>query len=98
MTIYRMYAENGNRAGFWVQHRTWSNTCAFVQTVAGREEGSLPLALPTGETLDVLMQIFDVRSGLTLDPQPNHADDRNYTRIAEPFWSHGLERERAQLH
>ena len=100
MTIYRLYTENGNRAGFWVQHRTWSNMCAFVQSVAGRSEGSLPLVVPAGETLGVLMQLFDVRSGRTLDfePQPSHDDDRNFARIAEPFWSHGLEKDRAHLH
>ena len=26
-----------------------------------------------------------------------HYDDRNYARIAEPYWCHGLEKERAHL-
>ncbi len=41
MTIHRLYAENGDRAGFWVQHRDWSNTCAQVQSVAGQAAGAL---------------------------------------------------------
>jgi hypothetical protein len=100
VTIYRLYAENGNRAGFWVQHRTWSNACALVTSVAGRAEGSLPLALLAGESLQVLMELFDVRSGRAIESIPPQADceDRNYTRIAEPYWRHGLEKQRAHLH
>ena len=100
MTIYRMYAENGNRAGFWVQHRTWSNTCALVKSVAGRAEGRLPVAAPAGDAIHVLMAVFDVRSGRAIDsvPPSTHGDDRNYTRIAEPYWRHGFEKERAHLH
>jgi len=99
VTIYRLYAENGNRAGFWVQHRTWSNSCALVRSIAGRAEGSLPVAVPAGEAIQVRMEIFDVRSGraITSDPADGHCDDRNYTRIAEPYWCHGLEKERAHL-
>jgi hypothetical protein len=101
VTIYRLYAENGNRAGFWVQHRTWANQCALVKSVEGRSEGSLPLVAPVaGMGLQVLLQLFDVRSGraISADPDPGHRDDRNYTRIAEPCWSHGVEKHRAQLH
>jgi len=53
MTIYSIYASNGNRAGFWVQHRSWSNTCAQVQSIAGQRFGKLPgdapLPGPPGE-------------------------------------------------
>ena len=35
MTIYGLYERNGNRAGFWVQHRTWNNMCARVQSIDG---------------------------------------------------------------
>jgi len=35
MTIYRLYSDNGNNAGFWVQHRTWGNVCAQVHSIAG---------------------------------------------------------------
>lgn len=41
MTIHRLYAENGDRAGFWVQHRDWSNTCAQVQSISGQTAGAL---------------------------------------------------------
>jgi hypothetical protein len=100
VTIYRLYGENGNRAGFWVQHRTWSNTCALVKSVAGQSEGSLSVTVPGIDGIPVLMQLFDVRSGRAIDSpsMPGHGNDRNYTRIAEPYWCHGLEKDRAHLH
>jgi hypothetical protein len=98
MTIYRVYVENGNRAGFWVQHRTWGNTCARVRSIAGKAEGKLPGAAPNYDDSPVAMQMFDVRSGrpMSADESINIAD-RQYTRIAEPFWSH-LTDQRAGLH
>ena len=96
MTLDRIYAENGNRAGFWVQHRTWSNICAHVESIAGRCDGALPNAVQTDA---VLIHAFDVRSGrpMCLEPSLDPRTDRNYTRIAEPFWSHGLEKDRSHL-
>ena len=95
MTIYRIYAENGNRACFWVQHRTWRNACGHVQSIAGQSEGALGR---NDGSDDVLMHVFDIRSGRPIPSHPprDYRDDRNYTRIAEPFWCHGLEQERAR--
>ena len=100
MTIYRLYGENGNRAGFWVQHRSWLNTCALVKTVAGQSEGSLHVAVPAIDGIAVLMELFDVRSGRSIESRSmlGQGNDRNYTRIAEPYWCHGLEKDRAHLH
>ena len=97
MTLYRIYAENGNRAGFWVQHRSWTNMCAHVDAIAGQADGTLPA--PTMDADNVSINAFDVRSGrpVNLGPPPDYRVDRNYTRIAEPFWSHGLEKGRAHL-
>ena len=88
MTIYRLYAENGHRAGFWVQHRTWGNVCAQVQSIAGRDCGLLPGSAPLHENAPVTMRVFDVRSGRPMprDPTLHPPADRNYARIAEPFW------------
>jgi hypothetical protein len=88
VTIYRLYAENGHRAGFWVQHRSWSNTCAQVQSVAGRSEGALPGPAPQYDHSEVLMRVFDVRSGRPIDSDPvlNPSGDKNYARIARPYW------------
>ena len=106
MTIHRIYAENGDRAGFWVQHRDWANTCAQVQSVAGQEAGALrgsglaaaaatsAAASSLSEAMSlpapVLMHVFDVRSGRRLpdDAIAHDPDDRNYARIAEPYWHH----------
>ena len=72
MTIYRLYQQNGHRAGFWVQHRTWGNTCGRVVSIAGRDAGPLPGAPPRHDEAAIVMQLFDVRSGRTLE----HADQR----------------------
>ena len=90
MTIYRLYAENGNRAGFWIQHRSWENACAQVTSIAGRDMGRLPGTAPTHDGAAVLVSTFDVRSGrkLTHETPLEHPDDRNFARIAEPAWFH----------
>lgn len=91
MTIYSMYAHNGNRAGFWVQHRSWSNTCAQVQSVAGQRGGKLPGDAPLYGNAEVLIRGFDVRSGrpVELGPRLGTPEDRNYVIIAEPGWYRG---------
>ena len=93
MTIYRIYTENGNRAGFWVQHRSWGNLCAQVESIAGRSEGKLPDP-PTDDCAEIMMRVFDVRSGRRVNtppaPAPDGCHDRNYSRIAEPYWYHAI--------
>jgi hypothetical protein len=75
MTLYRIYAENGHRAGFWVQHRTWQNVCAQIQTIAGNDAGPLPGAAPNHNHAPIEMQMFDVRSGRPLHDHPASAAD-----------------------
>jgi hypothetical protein len=84
MNIPQLYAQNGNLAGFWVQHRTWRNQCAQVQTVGGRRSGPLPHK----HSLPIVMQVFDVRSGRAVEPCDLGAPelDRNFIRIADPPW------------
>lgn len=84
MNIAQLYAQNGNLAGFWIQHRTWRNQCAQVQTVAGCRSGPLPRR----RRVSVVMRVFDVRSGRAIEPEHCGADesDRNYSRIADPPW------------
>jgi hypothetical protein len=88
MNVYRLYAQNNHRAGFWVQHRTWNNTCAHVQSIAGRASGALPGAAPLHEMADVMVRVFDVRSGRLMEGDSilKQPDDRNYSLIAEPYW------------
>jgi hypothetical protein len=88
MTIYRMYADNGNRAGFWVQHRSWRNACAQVQSVAGQRFGKLPDHGLLRDNTDVIIHCFDVRSGrpVPLGPQLGTPADSNYRVIAQPGW------------
>ena len=74
MTIYRLYQENGHRADFWVQHRSWSNSCARVISVAGLESGRLPGAPPRHGEAAVVMLMFDVRSGRPLHDVQASAD------------------------
>jgi hypothetical protein len=88
VTIYRIYEQNGHRAGFWVQHRSWKDSCAQVQSIAGQKEGRLA-GSPQPEDSDcVLMRVFDVRSGRMLDGDKSQhpASDKNFAQIAEPFW------------
>jgi hypothetical protein len=88
MTLYRLYAENGHRAGFWVQHRRWSNLCARVQSIAGRQNGALPGVAPLHDNAEARLRVFDVRSGRPIErePEPGQSTDRHYVQIAEPFW------------
>jgi len=88
MTIYRLYAHNGNRAGFWVQHRSWNNMCARIQTIGGQAAGKLPNLPPLHENIEVLVQGFDVRSGrpVQLGPRLEHPEDQKYVLIATPCW------------
>jgi hypothetical protein len=86
MTIYRLYAQNGNSAGFWVQHRQWANACAHVHSVNGRRIGALSHDADARDDAAVVMQSFDVRSGRPLEPVPLPADDRHFDQIAEPSW------------
>ena len=90
MTIYRLYSENGDRAGFWVQHRSWSNACALVRSVAGRSAGRLPGPAPHHNGAEVVVEAFDVRSGRPIDLGPvlDAPTDRNFTAIARPWWYH----------
>jgi hypothetical protein len=89
MTIYRMYAENGDRAGFWVQHRDWRNTCALVLTVGGQSIGRLPGKPPNYGEAEVVARQYDVRSGRVLGPGSPVAGpgDKNFSLIAIPSWS-----------
>ena len=88
MTLYRLYAANGHRAGFWVQHRSWRDSCAQVESIDGHREGALPGEAPQYDHAPVMMHLFDVRSGRRVAPHaPVHpAGDKNYTQIAEPYW------------
>lgn len=87
MTIFRLYAENGCNAGFWVQHRTWQNTCGLVRSLAGRQRGALPGAPPLHDDADMVMETFDVRSGRPCPVVESlRPDDRNFNRIAKPTW------------
>ncbi|MGH7178017.1 MAG: hypothetical protein ACREJC_11600 [Tepidisphaeraceae bacterium] len=90
MTLYRLYTQNGNCAGFWVQHRTWGNMCAQVQSIAGHRSGMLPGKAPLHDCAEVVINAFDVRSGrpMQLAAAPLELEDRKYSLIAEPCWSH----------
>src|SRR2546430_474664 len=95
MNIYALYARNGNRAGFWVQHRTWSNLCAYVRLVAGQESGSLPASVTLYDQAHqapaaVQIRAFDVRSGRPALPSTYAFDpgDAGFAPIAEPPWAH----------
>lgn len=90
MTIYAMYERNGNRAGFWAQHRTWANACVLVRGIAGRASGPLPSSPPAHEPTPVQSLAFDVRSGRPLPSgsYPFDPGDRAFVPIAAPPWAH----------
>jgi len=90
MTVYGLYVRNGNHAGFWVQHRTWSGVCALVQSINGRDSGRLPGRAPQYNGAEVKACAFDVRSGRPLSREACCFDpaDEGFVVIAEPPWSH----------
>jgi hypothetical protein len=90
MTIYRLYSHNGDRAGFWVQHRSWPNMCARIQSIGGQAAGKLPNTPPLHDNIEVLVSGFDVRSGrpVPFGPRLEHPEDQKYTLIAKPWWYH----------
>jgi hypothetical protein len=85
MTIYRMYEENGERAGFWVQHRKWSNACAQVRTIDGRDCGPLPGASPRHNEAAVVVRVFDIRSGRPISDVASDAPAMPVTPAAPPI-------------
>ena len=88
VTIYRLYSENGNRAGFWVQHRSWSNLCARVHSIGGQQSGRLPGEPPLHSGAPIGIECFDVRSGRRSTP-PGLEEDlagKNFVSIAQPVW------------
>ena len=87
MTLFRLYVENGHRAGFWVQHRSWTDRCAQVRSIGGRTCGALPGAAPLHDNAEATIESFDVRSGRKIDaPLIEAPSDKNFARIAEPPW------------
>jgi hypothetical protein len=76
MTIFRIYVENGDRADFWVQHRSWRNTCARVLTVGGLQLGRLSGSPPNYGLPDVRVRWHDIRSGRPVPP-PEPVDETN---------------------
>jgi len=87
MTILRLYSDNGNSAGFWVQHRYWPNACARVASINGRRYGKLPEDVELQSDVGISMESFDIRSGRPLHAELRPSHDTNYVRIAEPAWS-----------
>jgi hypothetical protein len=87
MTIYRIYIENGSRADFWVQHRSWQNLCGVVRSVAGQQHGMLPGQPPLYDRAAMTIDMYDIRSGRPVPVIAATApDDRNFSRIAKPAW------------
>ena len=86
MTIVRLYSDNGDYAGFWVQHRRWPNACARVASVNGRGSGKLADGAELLADFEIGMESFDVRSGRPLAAKSPTTRDGGFTRIAEPAW------------
>lgn len=89
MTIQRLYEANGDRAGFWVQHRRWSNCCAQVEQVNGLSVGTLVMTPADAQSDHVRFRWFDVRSGreLHLEEIPPFSNDNFFATIATPAWA-----------
>jgi len=88
MSIYRLYIQNGNCAGFWIQHRTWQNKCAQVVSINGRNKGGLPEGASM-QADGVQVRWFDVRSGRSVSTSGSidRPEDNGFVRIAEPPWN-----------
>jgi len=91
MTIYRMYADNGNRAGFWVQHRSCATRARKWKALPGSELENCPATLHFTTMRLSWCDAFDVRSGRPLQPGPQleTPQDSHYRIIAQPGWYRG---------
>jgi len=88
MSIYTLYIQNGNCAGFWIQHRTWQNKCARVLSIAGQRRGELPGHAPNHADSAVLVSFFDIRSGRAIGAghTADQPADKGFVMIAQPPW------------
>jgi hypothetical protein len=59
--IYQLYADNGNKAGFWVQHENWEGvgTIVHVKSIDGKREGQLSSEVTQSEAARVLVDVFE---------------------------------------
>ena len=99
MTICRLYIQNGNRAGFWIQHRSWSNICARVESIDGQEFGQLRAPAALHDFANLNLGYFDVRSGRPTELQGSreHLTDRSFVLIAQPPWYSAARRDAAPM-
>lgn len=65
MNIYQMYTENDNKAGFWVQRRTWGKTVALIKSIGGQKEGKLAGSAPYFSNPLVIADVYRVTPSVT---------------------------------
>lgn len=89
LRIQGLYHENGDRAGFWVQHRSWQNLCAQIISIGGCASGPLPEILLGADEATLMFDTYDVSSGRRATPHRilRHGPVRDYRRIAQPPWA-----------
>lgn len=87
MSIYRLYIQNGNCAGFWI-HIEPGRTSAQVVSINGRNKGGLPEGASM-QADGVQVRWFDVRSGRSVSTSGSidRPEDNGFVRIAEPPWN-----------
>ena len=61
--IYQMYANNGNKTGFFVIRNSWSRYYARVIDIAGQSEGELPGDPPYHGNPKVYAELYSLNTG-----------------------------------
>lgn len=57
--VYALYAENGNRSGFFIVRDSWTGCYAEVLSVGGKEAGELPGRPPYYGDPKVLVRLYN---------------------------------------
>jgi hypothetical protein len=87
MNIYALYAQNGNKAGFWVREPLRPAYAIFVKTVEGKKSGPLSVeTVPAGDYRDYPVIADEFLQGKleTKDGLLHHAEHNSYIRVAPP--------------
>jgi hypothetical protein len=82
-SVFELHVENGNRAGFWVQHMNWfgSTTEVRIKTVAGKAEGTLSGSAPDYGGATVLVDVYENGALFQSDHVLTLAPSRGFRKI-----------------
>lgn len=87
-SVYQLYAENGNSAGFWVAHPNWEgqSTEVLVKRIDGKTKGPLRGEAPDYGMATVLTDIYENGAIYECDAELTIAFDLNFRKVDAPTW------------